>query len=75
MGTVCRNVKRWQGGDQYLRWVGRGMINAESRWYRVQGYRELSVLVKELELAVLKESRCAMQQWHDSGVIPVAGFN
>jgi putative transposase len=21
--TVCRNVKRWQGGDQYLRWVSR----------------------------------------------------
>ena len=20
--TVCRNVKRWRGGDQYLRWVG-----------------------------------------------------
>jgi hypothetical protein len=19
--TVCRNVKRWYGGDQYLRWV------------------------------------------------------
>lgn len=53
--TVCRNVKRWQGGDQYLRWVGSGLIYAESRWYRVQGYREISVLVKELELAVLKE--------------------
>jgi len=53
--TVCRNVKRWQGGDQYLRWVGSGLIFAESRWYRVQGYREISVLVKELELAVLKE--------------------
>ena len=24
--TVCRNVKRWQGGDQYLRWVGSGLI-------------------------------------------------
>jgi transposase-like protein len=53
--TVCRNVKRWQGGDQYLRWVGSGLIYAESRWYRVQGHREISVLVKELELAVLKQ--------------------
>jgi len=52
--TVCRNVKRWQGGDQYLRWVGSGLIYAESRWFRVQGYREIPVLVKELELAVLK---------------------
>lgn len=52
--TVCRNVKRWQGGDQYLRWVGSGLIYVESRWNRVQGYREIPVLIKELELAVLK---------------------
>jgi hypothetical protein len=29
--TVCRNVKRWQGGDQYLRWVASGLLWAESR--------------------------------------------
>lgn len=52
--TVCRNVKHWQGGDQYLRWVGSGLLYAESRWNRVHGYRELPLLVKELELAVLK---------------------
>jgi putative transposase len=52
--TVCRNVKRWQGGDQYLRWVGSGLIYAEARWNRVQGYREIPVLIKELELAIVK---------------------
>ena len=52
--TVCRNVKRWQGGDQYLRWIASGLIWAESRWKRLQGYRELPILVKELELAVVK---------------------
>ena len=52
--TVCRNVKHWQGGDQYLRWVGSGLHYAESRWNRVHGYREIPLLVKELELAVLK---------------------
>ena len=52
--TVCRTVKRWQGGDQHLRWVGSGLLYAESRWNRVHGYRELPLLVKELELAVLK---------------------
>jgi len=52
--TVCRNVKRWQGGDQYLRWVASGLLWAESRWNRIHGYRELPVLVKELELAVVK---------------------
>ena len=53
--TVCRNVKRWRGGDQYLRWVASGLLWAESRWNRIHGYRQLPILVKELELAVLKE--------------------
>ena len=52
--TVCRNVKRWQGGDQYLRWVASGLLWAESRWNRIHAYRELPILVKELELAVVK---------------------
>jgi putative transposase len=51
---VCRNVKRWHGGDQYLRWVASGLLWAESRWNRVHGYREMPILVKELELSVLK---------------------
>jgi putative transposase len=52
--TVCRNVKRWHGGDQYLRWVASALIWAESRWNRIHGYKELPLLVKELELAVVK---------------------
>jgi putative transposase len=52
--TVCRNVKRWQGGDQYLRWVASGLLWAESRWNRIHAHRELPILVKELELAVVK---------------------
>lgn len=52
--TVCRNVKRWQGGDQYLRWVASGLLWAESRWNRLHGHREMPILVKELELAIVK---------------------
>lgn len=52
--TVCRNVKRWKNGDQRLRWIASGLLWAESRWNRVHGYRELPILVKELELAVVK---------------------
>jgi putative transposase len=52
--TVCRNVKRWRGGDQYLRWVASGLLWAESRWNRIHAYREIPILVKELELAVVK---------------------
>lgn len=52
--VVCRNVKRWQGGDQYPRWVASGLLWAESRWNRVHGHREIPILVKELELTVVK---------------------
>jgi transposase-like protein len=52
--TVCRNVKRWQGGDQYLRWVASGLLWAESRWNRLHSRRDIPVFVKELELAVVK---------------------
>lgn len=52
--TVCRNVKRWQGGDQYLRWVASGLLWAESRWNRIHGFRELPILVKEMELAIVR---------------------
>lgn len=52
--TVCRNVKYWRGGDQYLRWVASSLLWAESRWNRIHGHRQLPILVKELELEVLR---------------------
>lgn len=52
--TVCRNVKRWQGGDQYLRWVASGLLWAESNWKRIYGFRELPILLKEMEVAVVR---------------------
>ena len=33
--VICRNVKRWRGGDQYLRWIASGFLWAESRWNRI----------------------------------------
>lgn len=52
--TICRNVKRWHDGDQRLRWVASGLLWAESRWNRIHNFSDLPVLVKELELAVVK---------------------
>jgi putative transposase len=46
---VCRNVKRWHGGDQRERWVGSGLLVAEKQFRRVQGYKQISGLIKELE--------------------------
>jgi len=46
---VCRNVKRWYGGDQRERWVGSGLLVAEKQFRRVQGHKQIPSLIKELE--------------------------
>jgi transposase-like protein len=47
--TVCRNVKRWQPGDQRERWVGSGLIFAEQKFRRIVGYKALPKLIAILE--------------------------
>ncbi|MBI3645119.1 MAG: transposase, partial [Acidobacteriales bacterium] len=51
---VCRNVKRWHGGDERKRWVGSGLLVAEKRFRRVQGYKQIPALIKELEALNVK---------------------
>ena len=46
---VCRNVKRWHGGDQRERWVGSGLLVAEKQFRRVQGHKQIPHLIRELE--------------------------
>jgi len=50
--TVCRNVKRWRPGDQAERWVGSGLLFAESKFRRVRGYREIPAMVARLSSLV-----------------------
>lgn len=46
---VCRNVKRWHGGDQRERWVGSGLLVAEKQFRRVKGYKDIPALVQQLQ--------------------------
>ena len=46
---VCRNVKRWHGGDQRERWVGSGLLVAQKQFRRVTGYKQIAALIRELE--------------------------
>lgn len=48
---ICRQVKRWQGSDHRLRWVGSALLYAESRWNRIRGYEVIPRLVTALENA------------------------
>jgi transposase-like protein len=52
---VCRNVKRWHGGDQRERWVGSGLLVAEKQFRRVTGYKQIPALIRALE--ALKPSK------------------
>jgi putative transposase len=49
---VCSNVKRWHGGDQRERWVGSGLLVAEKQFRRVQGYKQIPILLRELDALV-----------------------
>lgn len=44
-----RNVKRWRDGRMALRWIAAGMLEAERRFRRVNGHRDLHVLARALE--------------------------
>ena len=44
-----RNVKRWRGGQLIQRWVASALVEAEKRFRRVRGYRDLQHLVGALD--------------------------
>jgi len=44
---VCKNVKRWHGGDQRERWVGSGLLVAENQFRRITSYKLIPVLMEE----------------------------
>ena len=44
-----RNVKRWRGGAMIQRWVGAALLDAQSRFHRVRGYRDMPKLIQALE--------------------------
>ena len=47
--VIHRNVKNWSSGDMCLRWTAAGMLEAESRFRKVQGYRGLANLAVAIE--------------------------
>jgi len=45
---VSRNVKRWKGGDMIRRWSALGIVDAEKKFRRIKGYREMEALRRAL---------------------------
>ena len=52
--VIHRNVKRWRSGNMCLRWTAAGMLEAETRFRRVEGYRGLASLAVKIEHDILR---------------------
>lgn len=45
---VIRRVKNWnRSHDQILRWVAVALLDAEKRFHRVRGYRDIPLFIEE----------------------------
>ena len=51
--VIHRNVKHWTSGEMCLRWTA-GMLEAESRFRKVEGYRGLAGLAVKIEHDLLR---------------------
>jgi hypothetical protein len=52
--VIHRNVKNWSSGDMCLRWTAAGVLEAETRFRRVQGYRGLANFAVAIEHDLLR---------------------
>ena len=59
IATYSRNVKRWQGGSMVTRWVGAAIVEAEKKFRRVQGWRDIEKLVRALSVFETEQAATA----------------
>ena len=53
VAKFTRNVRRWRNGSMILRWVGSAILDAEQKFRRVRGYREMPALIEALRQRVI----------------------
>ena len=59
IATYSRNVKRWKGGSMVVRWASAAIVEAEKKFRRVQGWRDIEKLVSVLNDLEAKEEAAA----------------
>ena len=52
--VIHRNVKNWSSGEMCLRWTAAGMLEAETRFRKVEGYRGLAQLAIHIETDLIR---------------------
>ena len=55
IATCSRHVKRWRGGTMVVRWVSAAIVEAEKRFRRVHGWRDITKRVTALRARATKE--------------------
>ena len=56
---VARNVKRWRAGNHALRWTATGLLEAEKKFRKGKGYRELELLQRKLNPSLTQQAQVA----------------
>jgi transposase-like protein len=56
---VARNIKRWRAGNHALRWTATGLLEAEKKFHKVKGYRELERLQRKLNPSLTQQEQVA----------------
>jgi putative transposase len=60
--VINRNVKHWTSGEMCLRWTAAGMLEAETRFRKVQGYRGLANLAVAIEHDLTRRRNIAIKE-------------
>ena len=47
--SFCRNVRRWRDGSMLLRWIGASLQEAQNKFRRLRGFRDMKYLVAALD--------------------------
>jgi putative transposase len=60
--AINRNVKNWSSGEMALRWTAAGMLEAEARFRKVEGYRRLANLANAIERDLTRRRNAALKE-------------
>lgn len=56
---VAHRVRRWRAGDHALRWTATGLLEAEKKFRKVKGFRELELLQRKLNPSLTAKEQVA----------------
>ena len=56
---LCHNVKYWRNANMAWRWAGTVLQEAQKRFNRIHGYREMPLLLNALEKSVVTNQSIA----------------